>query len=224
MPTPVCALGLPVSRWFVAIATFAACLAASTSVQAQTREFMLRGFADLGTTTFTAEDSFTAVLGGARGMVFGGGVEAVFPQRIFVSLRAARFRRTGARVFLFEGEQFDLGIPATVTVTPVEISGGYRFDRLWRIVPYGGAGAGWHRYEESSQFAEASENVQERFLGYHLMGGAEFGLARWIAAAIEAQWTTVPDALGEDPNGVASQFQESNLGGVTVRVKVVVGR
>lgn len=200
-----------------------AATALASSAEAQT-EFMLRGFGDVGSTTFTSEKSFDAVLGSASGRVLGGGVEAVLPQRVFVNLRASRFREVGQRVFLFNGEQFDLGIPTTITVTPVELTGGYRFDFGWRLVPYGGAGLGWHRYEETSRFAHGSENVDERFTGYHVVAGAEFRLARWIGAAAEAQWATVPDALGDDPNGVSHEFNESDLGGVTFRLKVVVGR
>jgi opacity protein-like surface antigen len=197
---------------------------APAEVGAQTSGLSLRGFADAGSTTFTAKESFTAVLGSERGVVFGGGVEAVLPQRVFVALRASRFREQGERVFLFDGEQFDLGIPTTVTVTPVELSGGYRFDVGARLVPYAGGGIGWHRYQETSEFAEASENVEETFRGYHVFGGAEVRLARWMGVGAEAQWATVPDALGQDPNGVSATFDESDLGGVTLRVKLVIGR
>lgn len=200
-----------------------AALALTSSAEAQTA-FMLRGFGDVGTTTFAAEKSFNAVLGSDTGRVFGGGVEAVLPQRVFVSLRVSRFREVGQRVFLFNGRRFDLGIPTTITVTPVEFTGGYRFDVGGRFVPYGGAGLGWHRYEEASRFADAGENLDERFSGYHVVGGAEFRMAQWIGASAEAQWTTVPDALGDDPNSVSREFDESNLGSVTFRLKVVVGR
>lgn len=216
--------GISVGRWLVGMCTLALTVAAAADGAAQTGEFMVRGFADVGTTTFTAEESFKAVLGRDRGLVFGGGVEAVLPQRIFASLRASRFRETGERLFIFQGQQFRLGIPTTVTVTPLELTGGYRADFGWRIVPYGGAGVGWHRYEETSRFADPSENVKEWFTGYHVLGGAEFRVARWVGAAVEAQWASVPDALGADPNGVSQQFNESNLGGVTFRAKVVVGR
>lgn len=207
-----------------ALAVVVATMLLGSPAAAQTREFMLRGFGDVGATTFTAKKSFEAVLGSERGLVFGGGVEAVLPQRVFVNVRASRFREVGQRVFLFNGEQFDLGIPATITVTPVELTGGYRFDVDRRFVAYGGAGVGWHRYQETSQFAQADENLDERFAGYHVMGGAEFRLVRWIGAAAEAQWATVPDALGEDSNSVSHEFDESDLGGVTLRVKVVIGR
>ena len=209
-------------RTWPAAAALAAMLFASPA-HAQT-EFMLRGFADVGSTTFTAERSFTAILGSARGPVFGGGAEVVLPQRVFVSLRASRFRDTGERVFLFGDEQFRLGIPTTITVTPVELAGGYRFDFGWRVVPYAGAGVGWHRFEETSRFADGAENVGQRFQGYQILGGAEVRVLRWIGAAFEAQWATVPDALGGDPDSVSKAFEETNLGGATVRVKVIVGR
>lgn len=221
-PAPRERAGRGPRRWWPAAAVVVMMLPGSPA-DAQSR-VMLRGFGDIGWTTFAAEKSFTAVLGSDTGRLFGEGVEAVLLQHIFVSLRASRFREVGQRVFLFNGTQFDLGIPTTITVTPVELTAGYRRDFGWRLVPYGGAGVGRHRYVETSEFSEPSENVSKRFSGYHVLGGAEFRLARWLGAAAEAQWTTVPDALGDDPNSVSHEFDESDLGGVTFRLKVVVGR
>ena len=94
---------------------------------AQAQDFALRGFGDVGGTRFTATESFTAVLGSPGGVVYGGGVEAVFAQSLFVSFRASRFQKDGTRVFVFEGEPIDLGIATTVKVTPIELTVGYRF-------------------------------------------------------------------------------------------------
>lgn len=200
-----------------------ASLACAMPAEAQSA-FMFRGFADVGSRTFTASESFDAVFGSDRGVVFGGGAEAVLPWRIFAGIRASRFRDTGERVFVLDDEQFNLGIPTTVTITPIEVTAGYRFDFGARVVPYAGGGIGWHQYEETSQFATEGENVKERFTGYHLLGGVEVRAARWLGAGFEAQWATVPDALGQDPNGVSAEFGETELGGVTARVKVVIGR
>lgn len=210
-------------RALLCAVVMAAIILAATPADAQ-NAVMLRGFADVGSTTFSAADSFKAVFGTNRGVVFGGGVEVVLPQSVFFNVRASRFRRSGERVFTFAGEQFSLGIPTTVTVSPIELTGGYRLDRGWRVVPYGGGGVGWHSYRETSAFAEPSENVDERYTGYQILGGAELRLLRWIGAAAEAQWATVPDALGQDPNGVSAAFDERDLGGMTFRIKVVVGR
>ncbi len=204
-------------------AVIAAVILLSAPVSAQNR-VSLRGFGDVGWTTFAAEQSFTAVLGSDTGRGFGGGVDVVLARHLFVTLRASRFRGIGQRVFLFDGMRFDLGIPTTITITPLELTAGYRFDRGWRLVPYGGAGVSRNRYEETSAFAEATENVDTHFSGYHILGGAEVRLARWLRAAAEAQWATVPDALGDDPDSVSHEFDESDLGGVTLRLKVVVGR
>jgi opacity protein-like surface antigen len=184
----------------------------------------IRGFADFGSTTFTAGKSFEAVLGTRTGTIFGGGVEVLLPQRIFVSLRASRFQQQGERVFIFEDQTFDLGIATTVRVTPVEVTAGYRFGpRRWRLVPYAGGGIGWHRFEETSDFAGGDENVDETRRGYHLVAGADVRLARWFGVGGEAQWSTVPDALGEDPNSASAAFDETDLGGVTFRVKFIIG-
>lgn len=207
-----------VSLWFVCVAIAALVLLTPRDAAAQ-----VRGFGDLGVTTFTATKSFEAIFGTAGGVVFGGGIEAVLPKNIFVNVRVSRFRKTGERVFVFGDETFGLGIPATITVTPVEFTAGVRFDGGWRIVPYAGGGIGRHRYEETSEFADDAENVDESFTGYHIVGGAELRISRWLGAAGEAEWSTVPDALGQDPNGVASELDESDLGGVTFRVKVVIG-
>lgn len=210
-------------RYFVVVGVLIFWLVAATSAEAQS-EFMIRGYADIGSRTFTAGESFKAVLGSDRGVVFGGGAEVVLPWRIFAGVRASRFRGTGERLFVFNREQFDLGIPTTITVTPIELTGGYRFDFGARLVPYAGAGVGWHQYEETSEFAESNENVKDRFTGYHVVGGVEMRALTWLAAAFEAQWATVPDALGSDPNGVSAEFGDTDLGGVTARVKVVIGR
>jgi len=209
--------------FFVSMCIATLLLMAATTANAQSGPFMLRGFGDVGATTFTAGQSFTAILGSSKGAVFGGGVEVVLPQRVFINVRASRFRKTGQRVFLSDGEQFDLGIPTTIAVTPVQVTGGYRFPAVIGLTPYAGAGPGWYHFTETSQFAADSENVDEQSPGFHILGGAEVRLVRWLSLAGELQWATVPDAIGGDPNSVSHEFSESDLGGTTFRFKVVVG-
>lgn len=191
----------------------------------EAQEWGTRGIIEVGATMFTASNSFEAILGTATGTVFGGGGELILPQQVFASVRVSRFQRSGERAFVFEGETFGLGIDTTVRVTPIEVTGGYRFGDLnRRLVPYVGTGIGWHRYQETSEFADDDENVRETFQGYHLLGGAELRVTRWFGVGGEFQWTTVPDALGQDPNGVSAAFEETNLGGTAFRVRFVVGR
>jgi opacity protein-like surface antigen len=217
-----CALVL-VLAWLVPAAAAAQVRSGPPAAAGET-PVAIRGFGDVGLISFAAADSFETVLGSRSGPLFGGGGEVVLGPGIFAQVRVSRFQKDGERVFVFNEDVFPLGIDTTVRITPVEVSGGYRFARASRVVPYVGAGLGWHRYEETSDFADDDENVDDTHRGYHLLGGAELRLTRWFGVGGEIQWTSVPDALGQDPNGVSAAFDETNLGGVGVRVKLVVGR
>jgi opacity protein-like surface antigen len=191
-------------------------------------QISIRGFGDLGLTRFAAADTFDATLGSSAGLFFGGGGEVVMPRRLFVNVRISRFQKSGERVFVDDdGEVFPLGIDMKVTMTPVEVSGGYRFQprgATRSITPYAGGGIGWHRYSETSDFAGAGEDVSETSTGYHALGGVEFRRGRWFAVGGEAQWTMIPDALGSDISSASEAFDETNLGGFGFRIRVVVGR
>jgi opacity protein-like surface antigen len=128
-------------------------------------------------------------------------------------------------VFVNNGDVFDLGISTTVTITPFEITGGYRFGQSRDSVrPYAGGGISWYRYEETSQFAASGDDVSERFTGFHLLGGAEFRVNKWLGIAGELAWASIPNALGQEPGSVGTAFGETDLGGTTFRAKVVIGR
>ena len=199
-------------------------LLGGTASSANAQPLEAHGFADLGVTVFTAKESFKAVLGSSTGIVFGGGGGVVLPQQLFVDVRASRFKKDGTRVVVADGQTFDLGIENTITITPLEVTGGYRFGRPRdRLRPYAGGGISWYKYQESDTLATSSEKVNETFTGFHLLGGAEYRVHRYIGVAGEAEWAHVPDALGQ-PGSVATGFGETDLGGTTFRVKLVIGR
>lgn len=222
-----CRLAVAVSLWLLG-----SCLAAAPAAA----QVEVRGFADVGLERLAANDSFEAITGRAGQTILGGGLETTLPRDIFASIRASRLRTSGHRVFLFEGERFDLGIPTRITITPLELTVGYRVDsstraliplrprRQSKLIPYAGAGIGWYRFEESSAFADPGENAGETFLGFHLLGGAIVPIGAWFGLGAEAQWSTVPDALGQSADGVSQALDETDLGGVTLRVKILVGR
>ena len=189
------------------------------AVVAQDRLVTLRASVDAGLTVFAAHESFEAITGSRSGTTFGGGVETVVRGRIAVGIRVSRFEADGQRVFLFGEQVFPVGVPATITLRPVELTATYRFTGR-RVVLYAGGGLGWHRYAESSPVANPDENVRDTFVGSHLVGGAEVRLWRWIALAGEAQWARIPDALD---GGVAAAFDERDLGGAALRLRVIIG-
>ena len=196
-------------------------LPASSRAQNQ---FSIRGFGDVGLTVFTATQSFKAVLGKPSGPVFGGGVEAGLPKHLFLSLAASRFRRTGHRVFVFENQVFNLNVADTITITPLELTGGYRFRSWGRIVPYAGVGIGWLKCEETSAHSTAADDAKTTHTGYHLLGVPRSRSRNGCAGAVDAQWSSVPNGLGDASTGVASVYHEHDLGGFTLRAKIIVGR
>ena len=183
------------------------------------------GYAMVGLMNFTAADSFDVILGSPSGTIFGGGARVGLPiGGLFVDVGAWRFHGEGERAFVFQGEDFPLGIPVEVTITPLELTAGWQFRlrRAPKFRPYVGGGFSSYGYKETSDFGTDSEDVDERFNGYHLLGGAEYRVARWISVSGEAAWTTVPDAIGE--SGASAAFDETDLGGTSFRLKVTIGR
>jgi hypothetical protein len=196
---------------------------ATASAPAKSRPWLgIRGFGAFDYMSFAASDSFKAILGDASYPLFGGGVDVIIANRIQASVSASRLRKTGQRVFVSGGEVFELGLDDTVTITPLTFTGAYRLPEFDRVIPYLGGGVGSYAFEEESEFAEAGENVNERFTSYHVLGGAEYAVAKWLFTAFEVQYTTVPDSLGAP--GVSSEYGEDDLGGFSFRVKVSVGR
>ena len=184
----------------------------------------VRGFVVATEQSFAAIDTFDATFGKTYGPFFGGGVQVVIHDNFFVEASVSRFQQTGERAYLSGGKAFKLGIPLTATITPLEVTAGYRFRlrRYPQLRPYLGVGAGSYSYQETSQFAEAGEDVDVRHAGVVANGGAEFRLQRWVGLAIDVQYTHVPGILGT--GGLSQQAGESDLGGVAARVKLVVGR
>lgn len=205
-----------------AIAPWAAGIAAAQSATGP--DLAVRGYAAAGTMIFSADQSFDAVLGRRALPTFGGGVEVVLRDHLFVGVGAWRAAHDGERVFVGPDQSvFPLGIPLKVTITPLELTGGWRFTGLSsRVVPYAGGGFSSFRYTEDSDTDEASDDLSGRFNGFHLLGGAEVRVSTWIGVAGEVVWTSIPNGLGD--SGASQAFDETNLGGTAIRVKVVVGR
>jgi hypothetical protein len=181
--------------------------------------------------SFAATQTFDATFGQHTGPFFGGGVQVVFVDHIVVEVGASRFKKDGERAFLSGGNAFSLGIPLTTTVTPLEITGGYRFlfKSLPRVRPYGAAGWTRYAYKETSDFADPNAAPPARAVdldahhsGFVANGGVEFRLHRWIGASVDAEYSRVHGILGT--GGVSQQAGEQDLGGVAARVKVIVGR
>ncbi len=189
----------------------------------RSNRLQIRAFGSVGTNWFAASSTFKAVLGSGTGQDFGGGLNLTQGPG-YLEIGARKFSKKGERVFVTDGGQvYPLGIPTEVTMTPLEIAAGWRFGtRFGRIIPHLGAGYTRMKYEETSDFADAGEDVGESFNGYHLIGGAEVRVSRWVGVTGEVVWTSIADALGA--GGASKAFDETNLGSTALRLTLVIGR
>jgi hypothetical protein len=169
-----------------------------------------------------AKSSFDAVLGGSFQPFLGGGVSIVLPQGVWIDASITRFEKTGQRAFDNDGQVFRLGIPLTIAITPIEVSGGYRFKTSPRLWAYLGAGVGSYGYDETSSDATGGDNLSTRHTGFLLIGGVEGRVQKWISLSGDVQYTRVTGILGTA--GISKELGENDLGGIGVRFRVLVGK
>lgn len=189
-----------------------------------------RVFGLVGYQTFTASDSFSAVLDTSSGVLPGGGGGLLLGRNLFVDFSISRFSADGTRVFVTDGgEIVDLGIATQVAVTPIDVSIGWRFAGRpalqpagrprFRAVPFVGGGFGFQQYEETSEFSGAGDDVSESHGSYHVLGGVELPFSRRLGASADVLYRWVPDALGTA--GVSAFYDETDLGGAQVRLRLL---
>lgn len=169
---------------------------------------------------FSADKTFEAVTGSSGGPWFGGGLRYDSAHHYFIEGTVERYQATGERVFVFEDTVYKLGIDNKVTITPLMVTGGYSI-RAGRSTAYVGGGIGAYMLREVADFTEDSENVDETSLAYRVVAGSIWPLGRYVAAGVEFQFNTVPNAL---EGGTAAAFDESNLGGISIVGKLLFGR
>lgn len=181
----------------------------------------LRGIAMVAQNWLAAGSTFQAVLGTSQATELGGGL-SLTQGSYFIDVTARRFAKDGERVFVQNGQVYPLGIDTRVTMTPLDVSVGYRFRPFGRLRPYAGGGYTRLKYEETADFAASGDDVSESFNGFHLLGGGEWRIARFVGIATEAAWTRIGKAIGDA--GASQAFGEDDLGGASVRLKLIIGR
>lgn len=181
-----------------------------------------RVFGEAGYGRFTAKETFDAVLGTPGGPWFGGGVFHQRPSGLFVQAGVEYFTATGDRVFVNNGTVYSLGLTDTITIMPVMGAVGLRKPYGRRgVALYAGAGAGVYLLRETSEFADAADEVKQTDAAYRGLLGVEWPLTRAVAAALEVAYTAVPNSL---TGGVAEALNEHDLGGAQVKLKLLFGR
>lgn len=173
--------------------------------------------------SMTAKDTFDAVTGTTT--LFGGGAGAEVHhvwRKVFVRASASRLSVDGERVFVFGSTVFPLGIPMNVQLTPIEIAAGWRFSPVGkRIVPYLGAGTVIMRFREESQFDTAADTVNKTYSGAVAFAGVDVNVMKFVSVGAEVGLRVVKITR---PGGVLGALGEDDLGGVSMRVLVSIGR
>ena len=178
-----------------------------------------------------AKDTFDAVFDKSSftSAGLGGEVFNLF-RGLFVRAAFSKTTQNGSRVAVVDGDALQLNIPLELKLTTTEIGAGWRVPlgrprrpaagpaarSVSRFSAYGGGGLLFVSYRETSDFAELEDNSRESFKGYSVFGGVDATVWKVIFAGAEAQFRMVPDALGE--GGASREFNESDLGGLVVRV------
>ena len=209
----------------IAFAVVALCFAgrplAAQSFE-QPPDLALRPFVFITEQAFMATETFDAAFDRFVEPFYGGGLQLVAGTGAYLDIAASRFKKTGERAFRFNDETFRLGLPLSVTITPIELSAGYRFNHARRVVPYVGAGIGWYRYQETSEVTDPEENIDVREIGYLAHAGVDFRATRSFRVGVDAQYTRVKGVLGE--GGISQQVGEDDLGGIAARLRFTIGR
>jgi hypothetical protein len=173
---------------------------------------------------FAAVETFKAIFGKSYAPFFGGGLQVAFHGKYYVEMSASRFDQTGQRAFRDNGQTFGLGIPLTATITPLEVTAGYRFRprTLPRLRPYLGAGVTSYAYGEQSTFDEPGEGLKTRHAGLVGVGGVEFRVHKYVGISADAEVSHVTGILGQ--SGISKDAGESDLGGIAARFRLIIGR
>jgi hypothetical protein len=223
-------MAMAVGQVVAVFALVAAAVSPASAQQAAPRPeplYAISTHLQFGRLSQTAQDSFAAVLGQSSGQIVGAGAEMTFRGGLFVRIDVSHFGQDGERVEMVDGEIVPLGIPLTLSLTPIEVSGGsrlpaYAFGRRGQVtlVPFVGAGFGRVRYSEETDEAHPDEQVSGRFTSYHLLVGLDVPLGRRVAIGAEITRRWVPDGLGA--GGISQAVGETDLGGTTMLTRVRV--
>jgi hypothetical protein len=186
---------------------------------AKRRSLGVRAFVTFDVDALAASQTFQAVVGTSTPRAIGGGGEVLnLWKGLFVHVAASKMKETGSRVAVANGDSVPLDIPLTVEMTPIEIGAGWRVDlgRRRRAGVYVGGGLLHLLYRETSTFASDEENSDTAFNGGFVSGGADVRFLGGVMVGVEGQIRSVPNAIGQ--SGASAAFDETDLGGATLRV------
>jgi hypothetical protein len=223
------AFALSIAGVFTIATTRLVAQAIPTQYQAPQRAATIgvQGMALVGVNWPRATRSLEATGLDTKPVEIGGAVQVMNIWRdLFAQVSASRTKTTGERVFIDDaGTSFPLGIPLSVKATYVDISAGWKFAPadvdLQNVWTYFGGGAGLVKYAETSPFAQPGDDLESSSASYHLRGGVEVRLLKWLSLSADMLYRWVPNVLGE--GGASAAFEEDDFGGFHAGIGLRVG-
>ncbi len=192
-----------------------------------TRHIGVQGVAIAGVNWMSSSKSLKANRLSTAPLEIGGGVQVTNIWRdLFAQVNVSRLSNDGERTFVDEdGTSFPLGIPLSVKATFMDVSAGWKVIQVREtgrsLLSYFGGGIGRVRYEERSPFALPGDDVATTATSYHIVGGVEVKVLRWLGIAGEVRYRWVPNLLGE--GGTSAALHDNNFGGLNAGAGVTLG-
>jgi hypothetical protein len=180
--------------------------------------FDFRAYVHLDEVWMAASQSFEAVMGTSSLTAGGIGVDIVDLWRgAFARAGISRMGAHGNRIFLVDDDVVSSNVPVAVRIRTLELGGGWRqrLPKYPAYTAYGGVALLRVGFTEVSEVATEEENAPEGFWGNAIFAGVEAQVWKRMIVGGEAQWRSVPDAIGKA--GVSADFNETNLGGFVIR-------
>lgn len=166
--------------------------------------------------------TFDAVFGTSKVNALGAGIDVVNIWRhVFLRVAASRGTLDGERVAIVDSTVYKLGTTLTVDMTPTEVGAGWRFvssGAAARFTPYVGVAGVFLKYQETSAFAQSGDNVSETYKGVGAFGGVDVRVTNQIFVGAEGQYRSINS--NPSSGSAADSFNEKNLGGAVVRLKL----
>jgi hypothetical protein len=205
----------------VAVLVVLTLVATSSEAAAQGR-VSLSGYGFFGDVRLDAAQTFEAVSDTSHARLLGGGFQITnLWKSVFVDVAVSRLTIDGERIFIDNGAVQPLGIPLEISMLYADVAAGWR-DVKGRLSSYVGGGVSRLRYRETSEFAQPEENVTESGTGVLFLAGVDFGLFRWVRVGGELRYRRISGVLGS--GGASEKFDEDSAGGVSIALRVSIGR
>jgi len=170
---------------------------------------------------FGVDQTFNALYDSSASIGFGMGAKYKFPFGLFFMADINYHPFSGERVWVSSnGTVLKTGIQEDLVVLPLFVTIGYMPAMKGDMKVYFGIGGSYYMVSTSSP-DDASLGSDENGTGYHGLLGVEFPLGKNMTLSVEGKYEIVTGIIGGSGQvGVARVFEEDDLGGFSLFVKV----